>query len=107
VTQLKLILIGILTAISLSMAACDENSQIKCYYGPAPIECESNADCEVEYGENWVCSLSGYCEEPQSCLSDADCEAIMGPGWVCEDTNQADSLNDGEKTPSTCVEIED
>lgn len=102
-TQLKLIIIGILTAFSLAMAACDDDGPIKCYYGPAPIECESNADCEETYGENWVCSPSQYCENPRSCESDADCEEKMGPGWVCDGAVTED---DGMNGP-TCVEIEE
>jgi Cys-rich repeat protein len=64
---------------------------------PPPGECNTDADCEAEYGKGWTCNPdTRECEPPplpppDECTTHADCEAKHGKGWTCNlDTRECE-----------------
>lgn len=64
--NLKLIMIGLLTSLSLWITGCDEGKECPdvAYYGPQP--CESDEQCALDNDEGWVCDKD-YEIGPQGC----------------------------------------
>lgn len=51
-------------------------------------ECDSDEDCEEDYGQGWRCSADQLCEPLElECIDDEDCQDEHGPGWSCADEN--------------------